>query len=127
MRTVPIKYVGNCESWEDRIYGSELIYPRYKVVECPAYAAARILRHPEFRDMRPKGERGTPITDREPEPELDENEPPLEGKIPLQNMTLEQLGVFAMKNFGVRFPESATLPQRIEEVRTLVGVRTMRG
>jgi hypothetical protein len=106
MATIPVRYVGAKRHFKDHLYGSEAVFTKGKVTKVPDWAAAQLLRHPEFEDARESG-KGQPIIakreftlaeiDRDRE-ELDA----LSGHVRLDSMTIDQMTSYAMRVYGVR-------------------------
>lgn len=127
-KPIPVAYVGSLPSWTDTNYGSGIVFDHKVEVEVEPWLAKELLRHPEFEDRRVGFMRGKRIVVRNQRPvqnkETDlEEDPVLVGQIPLDNMTIQQLEHFAMRNFGVRMPTSMLKNDMINEVRSLVGLR----
>lgn len=104
---IPVRYVGLAPHTTDHLYGSKVAFSRGKVSQVPAWAAAQLLRHPEFEDARPKDTRGQPIlakreiSQEELDRDLKELEA-LEAHVRLDTMTREQMSAYVMRTYGVR-------------------------
>jgi hypothetical protein len=121
--TTPLKYVGKQRTWVDHLYGSNIKFERNKVSQVPNFAAPKLLKHPEFKDARPEGERGPiPFEERpetDAERELRENMF-LEQHVRTDTMTREQLARHAMTGYGVLLDPKDKTVDIAAEVRGLM-------
>jgi hypothetical protein len=131
MAKIPVRYVGLKLHESDHLYGSGVKFTRGKVSQVPDWAAASLLRHPEYEDARPKDERGLPIIARREldradlEMEMRELEA-LEAHVNLETMTRDQMASYAMRTYGVRVDPSTLKADVTSSVRTLMQQRGAR-
>jgi hypothetical protein len=127
MTLIPIKYVGQQDTWQDHLYGSGETFHKGKTAQVPAWLAASLLQHPEFEDRRPAGQRSLrivaerPVT-KDPVEEMRELQE-IETQVRLDTMTKAQLATHAMRAFGVRVDLSDPKVDVIGSVRTLTRQR----
>lgn len=127
-KQIPIRYIGQRPTETDHLYRSGAVFTRGKVSLVPAWAAAKLLKHPEFEDARPKSERGQPILAervrdaKEIEAENEEHEA-LDAHANIETMTRDQMAAHAMRNYGVRIDASASKASVTGTVRGLMQSR----
>lgn len=126
-RPVQIAYVGNDETFFDHIYNSGMTFEKGVTTSAPAWLAVRLLKHTEFEDRRPGflRDKAIKVVNDKPVEQVDEETEQhyLYGQIPLENMTVHQMRVFSMQNFGVMHPMNMLKDDMQNEVRNLVGLR----
>jgi hypothetical protein len=123
MPLIPIKYVGQLDTWVDHLYGSKEVFTQGKISAVPAWVAALLLEHPEFEDRRPVAQRGQRITAERPtsQPLLDEMRElqEIDTTVRLETMTKAQLAHHALRAFGVRIDSTDPKVDVMSAVRTL--------
>lgn len=130
-KQIPIRYVGQRPTETDHLYRSGAVFTRGKVTLVPDWAAAKLLKHPEFEDARPKPERGQPILDervrdaKDIEAENEEHEA-LDAHVNIETMTRDQMAAHAMRTYGVRIDASVAKAAVTTTVRSLMQSRAGR-
>jgi hypothetical protein len=124
---IPVRYVGSLPRWSDHLYGSNLSFRRGKATGCPPWAAALLLKHPEFQDDRPEAERGQPIVAPKPKSEDPEKEAlelmEIDTNVRLDQMTKAQQVHFAQRAFGVLLDPTDLKVDLTDRVRSLMRER----
>lgn len=121
--SIPIKYIGPKRVYVEHLYQTGLTWEPGQVVDVPEEAAVKLLRHPEFEDMR---KNKTPIVVTKEVEEPEEPDEDLLERVPLANLeglTKEQLVSYAHRNFGVVLDSSLKKADLIEAVRLNAGKR----
>ena len=127
-KQIPIRYIGLRPTETDHLYRSGAVFTQGKVTFVPDWAAAKLLKHTEYEDARPKSERGQPITAErvldaaEIEAESLEHEA-LDAHVNIETMTRDQMAAHAMRNFGVRVDAAANKAAVTSTVRSLMQSR----
>lgn len=127
-KQIPIRYIGLRPTETDHLYRSGAVFAKGRVTMVPDWAAAKLLKHPEFEDARPKSERGQPILAervrdaKDIEAENEEHEA-LDAHANIETMTRDQMAAHAMRNYGVRIDAAASKAAVTGTVRSLMQSR----
>ena len=120
---IPVRYVGQAQHFKDHLYGSSVNFSKGKVSQVPAWAASRLLTHPEFEDARPAKERGPILAAKPIDPREDEELDEIDSHVRLDTMTKDQMAAYARRAYGVQIDTTDLKVDVVQTVRDLARSR----